>query len=346
MIKHPIIVLEGADGTGKTTLAKKLVEMYRGYYIHNRRHRDVWPYHLASIRQALKFARLGPVIIDRHWLSECVYGTVYRGGIQARYDERALHRVLARFGVTYVLAAPAPEVAVGIHGRMKAIRPEMFDDITRVAEMYHNLWHGFENNGALLSNLTGSYLEQLMLKGVKDKLNWLLYDITEHPGEVGVVKAAQVVMKHARERLAEAWQPGLDPKLWNLTGVVKPGNVLLVGDQLSDKETPVPWPFFAAGGSSKYLSKTLSMLRIDEDRICMVNANAGDDALHHIADAAKICGKVVALGREAEAGLKELDVQYHHAIRHPQHARRFTHHKRSYVDELEQAIDPTADARL
>lgn len=339
MRNHPIIIIEGCDGTGKTTLARKLVEMYRGYYIHNRRHRDVWPYHIASLRQAIKMSRLGPVIIDRHWPSECVYGPVYRGGVQARYNERALDRVLARFGAIYVLAAPPVQVAVNIHRRMKGIRGEMFDDVTEVAKRYYQLWHGSDN----LFN-AHNYLDQLAVRGVKNYQRWMHYDFTEWSGDIGVVKMSRLVRDVSVMHLENTWQPGLDSNLWNLAGTVKPGNVLLVGDRLEDSESCTPWPFFAPNGSSAYISKTLAELRIDEDRICMVNANG--DALHHIAAAAEICGKVVAMGRKAEEGLKKLGIKYNHAIRHPQHARRFTHHQRSYVDELEQAVDPTADARL
>jgi hypothetical protein len=285
------------------------------------------------------------VIIDRHWPSEDAYGRAFRDGPVARYNDRALYRVLARYGASYILAAPEVELAVKLHEQQKKVRPEQFSNIHHVATIYRNLWKGLGTAGAPVG---ATYLEQLSREGVSQRHDWALYDLSEHPGDVGAVNFAAWALAWARTRLEQAWQPGLG-LTWNLAGTVKRGNCLLVGDQVSDRESAAPWPFFAPNGSSRHLSKVLGDLWLDEDRLAVMNANpltptAGEAGL--ILEAAETCGRVVALGRKATEQLNELGVHVNHTVRHPQHARRFTHHDRSYEDELERAIDPTANARL
>lgn len=87
-LPHPIFILDGPDGTGKSTLAQVLVNSSRslhggnGKIFHqNYRFKDQMPnYHLAVLRKARKAAERGPVVIDRLWPSELAYGRVFRGG--------------------------------------------------------------------------------------------------------------------------------------------------------------------------------------------------------------------------------------------------------------------------
>jgi hypothetical protein len=344
-IRHPIIIIEGPDAVGKTTLARSIKKLAPdALYIHSRYHKDIWPYHAAALRRAVRHARIAPVIMDRHWPSECAYGRAFRAGPAARYNERALYRVLERYGACYVLAAPPVEVAVHLHEKASKVRPELFANIHHVATIYRHLWKGLSTVGSP----EASYLEQLSRSGVSQRSNWTMYDLRQHSGDVGAVDFAARVLPWAYSCLHSAWPQGLGPS-WNLAGTVQPGNTLLVGDQVSDRESAAPWPFFAPNGSSRYLSKVLGDLWIDEDRIAMVNATPLTPHAHEhelIREAAATCGRVVALGRKAADQLQELEIKANHVIRHPQHPRRFTHHDRSYHDELERAVDPSADARL
>ena len=65
-----LIVIDGCDGTGKTTLAEAICKRYDGVYIHNTYR---WPqkmplYHTAALHRALKIARTKLVVIDRLWM--------------------------------------------------------------------------------------------------------------------------------------------------------------------------------------------------------------------------------------------------------------------------------------
>jgi len=66
------IILEGCDGTGKTTLAKKLVQHYGLDYVHVNRD-DPTTYEFYS--QTMKKTN---VIWDRHFIGEMVYPSVFK----------------------------------------------------------------------------------------------------------------------------------------------------------------------------------------------------------------------------------------------------------------------------
>lgn len=80
---QPIIILEGIDGSGKTTLAAKLAKALQAFRVHHGTYRDAKPTQLVDIYSAsLQPALLGyaPVVLDRAWYSEPIYGAVFRNG--------------------------------------------------------------------------------------------------------------------------------------------------------------------------------------------------------------------------------------------------------------------------
>lgn len=106
--KYPIIVLEGPDGVGKTTLAHELKTLLGARYIHlTYRFRDRMNlYHYAAIRLAAHLAQNQPVIIDRWWPSEIAYAEVYRGGSKFTKYYFLLEHIATQMGVTYVMCLP------------------------------------------------------------------------------------------------------------------------------------------------------------------------------------------------------------------------------------------------
>ena len=92
-----IVVLEGANAAGKTTLARHLVERYGARYLHSRPTRDPWRRHVAMLRRAVALSERHLVVLDRHWLSEQVYGRVF-GSPAYDLGARCLDRVLRRYG--------------------------------------------------------------------------------------------------------------------------------------------------------------------------------------------------------------------------------------------------------
>lgn len=66
------IILEGCDGTGKTTLAKKLQERYGIDYVHiNRQDPTSYEFYSQTLGKT-------DIIWDRHFVGEMIYPTVFK----------------------------------------------------------------------------------------------------------------------------------------------------------------------------------------------------------------------------------------------------------------------------
>lgn len=137
-----IIVIEGSDATGKTTLARALHKKFGGRYLHLGVHKDVWKRHLMAIKLAARWADAGElVVIDRLWLSEEVYGQVFRGG--PSYDTRPMDNLLKFHGALNVLCVRADQWRhLRDFEELKIVRREKFEDISRVVRLYADLARG------------------------------------------------------------------------------------------------------------------------------------------------------------------------------------------------------------
>lgn len=111
-----IIILEGPDASGKTTLANNLRRYYglRGQavqYLHLRARKNVIAYQTVALAKAFAFD--GITILDRHWLSEEIYGAVYRSRTPASFSQaRTCFDLLLNVPTVYVLCTPEPHAAV------------------------------------------------------------------------------------------------------------------------------------------------------------------------------------------------------------------------------------------
>lgn len=140
-----IIVLEGPDGVGKTTLAETLVHMFGAVNYHQtyRWKNNMPAYHSGVLHHAIKLSRSRLVVLDRLWLSEAIYAAAYRGG--TRWPQLA--RMLDRVGLTYgalnvVCLPPSLEEHRARFAKLKSEREEMYDDVDAVTKLYIDLWEG------------------------------------------------------------------------------------------------------------------------------------------------------------------------------------------------------------
>ena len=95
-----VYILEGADGAGKTTTAETLLAAYpddKFIYVHNGISDAYLPgslfrHYRAQILEAIDWRERGvTTIIDRSFLSEAVYGHLYRG--KSRISDRQVRRL-------------------------------------------------------------------------------------------------------------------------------------------------------------------------------------------------------------------------------------------------------------
>lgn len=82
-MKHKLIIIEGPDGAGKTTLARDLAEKLGAVSMHLTCTKalvgGLRDYQLHVMRDVAENLRLGhTVVLDRSWISEAVYGPIMR----------------------------------------------------------------------------------------------------------------------------------------------------------------------------------------------------------------------------------------------------------------------------
>jgi|688.fasta_scaffold682999_2 hypothetical protein len=142
---NPIIIIEGPDGCGKTTWCEYYKAMFGAKYMHLALHKNLFAYQTMSLVRAVHWAKKVPVLIDRHWPSEQIYGSVYRGTCLHREAE-LLEKFCDEAGVFYVVAVgDDAETMASWHEESSASRKEMFSpssDYLNVLRGYLDWWSG------------------------------------------------------------------------------------------------------------------------------------------------------------------------------------------------------------
>lgn len=320
-----VILLEGPDGTGKSTLADFLVNKFDGHYVHRtwRRGMDVWDHHTEALQIANERAHQQLVVIDRLWPSEAIYGNVFRKESDYKHNSRAMDRVLLRMAAIYVLCVPSdPDYVRAVHKRKAGEGLEMYTNIDQVIDRYQH-WTFGDNE---LSEWNGDICEQqAFLGGFLDQRpndsHW--YDVTRHGGDLENV-ATELEHKLAH-RQATQFPFALDPKTPNCLGHRADAKYLFVGEQVGDLHAWSRWPFYARSHSPDFINKSLHEIAFAENEGVWTNAWDEDNRLPYIY-AAKPELKVIALGRKAERRCQALRVPVHAALPHPSWARRFNHY--------------------
>jgi|TARA_A100001201_G_scaffold99554_1_gene85700 thymidylate kinase len=122
------IILEGPDCAGKTTLANLLKQKLTDYlYIHNGIYSKAYKPHVDCLK-------LDNVIIDRHWPSELVYGTIFRAGPSYNIYQMEQH---CKNNATnkYILCLPPKDLVLKRFLERK--EHEDFEDVSKVYDAYH-----------------------------------------------------------------------------------------------------------------------------------------------------------------------------------------------------------------
>lgn len=102
-----LIIIEGPDRTGKTTLAKHLIDVFSLQYIHCSKPETDNPYNeYIELIDSIKL----PTVIDRVYFSEYVYGKLWRG--KCGFTEKQFYdldlKYMEKFDFVCVIHADAP----------------------------------------------------------------------------------------------------------------------------------------------------------------------------------------------------------------------------------------------
>lgn len=132
-----LIILEGPDGAGKTTLGLKIGRTI-GAEITNhgpyRNEKQIWRHYFESMLPALAGER--DVILDRCWIAEPIYGAVYRNGLNRvePWQEKLLETIAINCNAIVVYCLPP------VHRCVEAFRSrredEMLNDEHQLREIY------------------------------------------------------------------------------------------------------------------------------------------------------------------------------------------------------------------
>ena len=134
--RFPIVICEGVDCSGKTTLINKLMEKHpNNCYIHCGVTDDINSLHQNAIDTAIVASKERWVFIDRLHLSEKVYATVFRDG--PSYDVDAFDKAISEQipQLKKILCIVDKETSLAKHS--ERIDKEMFNDVSKVWDMYN-----------------------------------------------------------------------------------------------------------------------------------------------------------------------------------------------------------------
>jgi len=326
-----IIVIDGCDGTGKTTLAKAICDKHDGVYIHNTYR---WPtkmplYHTAALHRALKLARTRLVVIDRLWMSEAVYAAVYRNGSPWPHMGRMMDRIIRKHAGVYILAQ-SPQGHKEKFDQLKTERTEMYDNVEEVRIRFDELFEGG------FANHDKDYVQQLSVFGMKTRDDVLPYRFDVEGRDLDVY--INMVMHVLLSRQAKQYEPALNLAANNFAGHLHEASIIFVGDKANSKMRAVSWPFYDVCNSSEFFASVLHDLSFDETRAVYVNAHDGNGPLF-VNDCirAKPFIKVICLGNDS---FNTMGAFTRRAVKvmHPSFAKRFGK-RQEFLLELEEAIN-------
>lgn len=142
MTTQPIVILEGIDGSGKTTLAAKLAKALQAFHVHHGTYRGTKPTQLVDVyRASLRPALLGyaPVVLDRAWYSEPIYGAVFRNGANrlSQMDVELLEALMRTApSLVVVMHLTLDEAWASVSGRLADELPQHRQQLQTLHSLY------------------------------------------------------------------------------------------------------------------------------------------------------------------------------------------------------------------
>lgn len=144
-----VVLLEGSEQCGKTTLADKIHERFKADYMHGDRPTttNFETFHKRMCIAAIELAENGHVVIlDRCYISHLVYGNLFDNKVE--YDPEEMHKELIKslnsVDATLLVVYCRPDRTFEPN-----LRSEMYDDSDgRIQNEYDNVIERFANTSA------------------------------------------------------------------------------------------------------------------------------------------------------------------------------------------------------
>lgn len=305
------VILEGPDGSGKTTLADRLRD--KGYKkIHFgvptrdqlRTELNMFNFYFNGIRAEVKNGY--SLVVDRCHLSEPIYGPIMRGGTKMTPRvEALLERYLEAIDAQIVICLPSYRTCFNNWVARKG--QEYVDSVgnfRKIYEAYHRL-----------------------LFNPKRNRNFIWYDYTRHQAPS---MANALIDLHGNQ--LPFFAVGSQHPRFMFVGE-RPGH-----SDIEDHN----YAFLTPAGSSGWLFDCLTEAGYQERDVAFCNVYLRDGTLNpllheYLYDLTQQgLQQVIALGKVADQQLTEALVP-HVAVEHPQHAKRFKSSQRArYVYALEE----------
>lgn len=304
-----IIILEGPDGAGKSTLAQRLADDLSTEFSKITLHHH-GPYpgvknpcvrYLASMRRRQHQGNSELVIMDRSWLSEPIYGRALRNGWDrvGPASRRMLERVAYKCGVLLVVCLPPYEVVEENWAKRKGA------ELIQAPEYLKSVYRDY----------------QMKLYQETDLVP-LHYDFDED----GNSSTYGRILDRVRQ-VTEQRPPATGIGVWG------PESTLLVGEKVSKHGIPdLPFVSFHDGGCSAWLARNLEEWQVPEFSLYWINSDGLSPDFLGREDAPT---KVVALGNKAAKWCRNAGVE-HRAVEHPAYWKRF-HYTHEYTS-LKEAL--------
>lgn len=299
-----IIILEGCDRCGKTTIANKLHDEH-GFEIVKFSQPKKDPY--IEAQEKLKKAIGKNVVLDRSWYGELVYGPLYRGESQlADWQVRNLELRAMSLG----------SLIIYCHDSIKNIKQRFKEDNETFAKP------------ELIGKMLESYkivMNNSRFPVIKHQIG-TKYDLTKGLILEEIVRQLSYVEPKTIFKTAIGNQ--LNPKL------------ILIGDKRNQNQPykAVQQPF-DVGPASEFLFKSLEQAKIDLNYVLLVNQASPElpRIIKSFPDASWL-----ALGDNAHRTLNKMKRE-HYKAPHPQFLSRFHHSTgiKTMVKILKESYDKT-----
>jgi len=345
-----IIVIDGADCSGKTTLANYLKDNYGAEIIHAGMTNDPFKLFYDNVQKAIELSANQLVVLDRLWLSESAYGTVYRDGSRIPISSRSLDRLLIKHAAINVVAVPSNRNAHNDdHKRLSQSRHEEFSDITGVIDWYASLDDDQNSGGIDWINCYGN--QYLRLNNLSNRPDYLFYDYMTHGQDIE--RFSKILLDRLKMWRESQWPKLLDPDFKDIVGHVHSSSIVFIGERLSDK-TEWPYPFLwneSNKGAAHYFNSMLHAGAFNELTALWVNAENETNALadlcrYLVEQGLNLDYKLICLGNVAVSMVQKLGGLHPEwifkdvvKVRHPSYVKRFDSGKdEKYLMEICKAI--------